>query len=105
MTRALPQPGDPRLEPLIRAVLKRQKLDPSWTATVQGLATGEIGPAALQCCGSGCRPCVKDLRGYADEVTEAWRDPTAERRLLDSVTGRRQRLKRLAGRVMRLGRG
>jgi hypothetical protein len=85
-------------------VLKRERLDPSWVATVRGLATGEIGPEALQCCGSGCRPCVKELRSYADEVLAAWRDPKAEQRLLASALGKRQRLRRLAGRLARLGR-
>ena len=101
----LPLPDDPRLEPLVRAVLKRERLDPSWVATVRGLATGEIGPAALQCCGSGCRPCVKELRSYAGEVLDAWRDPAAERRLLDSALGKRQRLRRLAGRLLGRARG
>ena len=104
MQNAVPEPGDPRLDPLIQAVLRRSKLDSSWTATLEGLATGAIGEGALQCCHSGCRPCVQELREYADEVLEAWRDPEAGERLLASALGRRQRIKRLAGRLLRRGR-
>ncbi len=104
MPNAIPKPEDPRLESLIRAVLRRQKLDASWTTTLRGLAAREIGPAALHCCHSGCRPCVEELRDYADEVLEAWRDPAAGERLLASAVGRRQRLKRGLRRLARLGR-
>jgi hypothetical protein len=95
---ARPAPDDPRLPPLVRAALRKERLDPSWADTVEQLATGAIGPGALHCCGSGCRPCVKELEACAQVVIQACADPA----LADELTrarGLRARAKGFAGRL------
>ncbi len=67
MNRPLPlaDPADPNLPVVVARNLKRAGIPPDWESTVIRLSTGEMKPQMLVCCGSGCRPCVKDILACA----------------------------------------
>ncbi len=68
---------EPRLDPLIHLKLRSAAIDPSWAPTVRQLATGEMKASALRCCGSGCRPCVNDIKRCTAAVLTSLQDPAA----------------------------
>ena len=63
MSHALPlaDPDDPNLPIVVARNLKRGGIPGEWESTVVRLATGKMKPKMLVCCGSGCRPCVRDI--------------------------------------------
>lgn len=78
----LARPDEPRLDPLIELVLRDARIDASWAPTVRSLATGKLAASTLSCCGSGCRPCVDDIKRVTADVLTSLQDPAAaERRL------------------------
>lgn len=108
MTDALPfaSADDPRLAPLVAAVLRRAKIEESWADTVTRVATGETKASELRCCGSDCRPCVQDLFRCSVDVLRAYNDETVAKSLLRrGLRGRvRGRVTGLARRVTKIGR-
>ena len=92
----------PRLQPIVKAAMKKAGLASSWESTVIDLATGRLSRRSLRCCGSGCRPCVQDVQRCVGRVVTAWQDPRFEARLLASADGSISgRTKRLAKAVIR----
>ncbi len=84
----LASPDEARLDPLIAVALKEARIDPNWASTVRSLATGKLSPRTLNCCGSGCRPCVDDIKRVTADVLTSLQDPAgAERRLEDARGG------------------
>jgi hypothetical protein len=78
---------DPLLEPLIARELKRARFDASWGPTIRQLATGEMKASTLRCCGSGCRPCVNEIKACTAAVLTSIQDPDAARAELDGGKG------------------
>lgn len=59
-----------------------------WAPTVRDLAIGKTKGSTLRCCGSGCRPCVKDVkRATVHALTALQSDDPLD----DSITGLRIR--------------
>ncbi len=84
----LASPDEARLDPLIAVALKEARIDPNWASTVRSLATGKLSPRTLNCCGSGCKPCVNDIKRVTADVLTSLQDPAAaERRLEDAQAG------------------
>ena len=99
----LASPDEPRLDPLIALALEEAKIDATWASTVRSLATGKLSPRTLNCCGSGCRPCVSDIKRVTADVLGSLQDPgAADRRLLQAQGGLARRgARRLARGVKR----
>ena len=102
MNAALPlaPADDPRLGPLVTAALRHARIDPEWADTVHKLATGGMSPRSLNCCGSGCRPCVQDILRCTVSTLRAYHDPGEEERLVGG-DGLRSRARRLAERAVK----
>lgn len=94
----LARPDDPLLEPLVALKVTQAGFDATWLPTIRQLATGEMKASVLRCCGSGCRPCVNDLKRCTAGVLTALQDPTAAQAELDGARGGRLRrgLRRVA---------
>lgn len=71
----LAKPDNPLLDPLIAHKLKEVRIDPSWAPTIRQLATGEMKASTLHCCGSGCRPCVNDIKRCTAAVLTSLQAP------------------------------
>jgi len=92
---------DPRLDAEIASALKALKIPSDFGGQIRMLATGEAPASSLRCCGSGCRPCVKDLHRCTVRVLTRLEAPPRPEPA--SVTGLRLRargrglLRRLRG--------
>ncbi len=95
----LASPDDPRLDAAVARALKSCRVPGDWAPTVRDLATGKIKASALRCCGSGCRPCVQDVkRATVQTLTHLQApEPAAEPSL--SGFGLRARGRRILGRL------
>jgi hypothetical protein len=78
--------ADPRLAPAIARALKKTAVPPEWADTVRQLATGQTKASHLRCCGSGCRPCVQDVKAATVQVLVELRDGPPEP-VAHSLTG------------------
>lgn len=58
----LASPDDPRLDRAVARALTACRVPKDWAPTVRDLATGKQKASTLRCCGSGCRPCVQDVK-------------------------------------------
>jgi len=58
----LASPDDPRLDVAVARALSACRVPTDWAPTVRNLAIGKTKGSALRCCGSGCRPCVQDIK-------------------------------------------
>jgi hypothetical protein len=97
MNRALPlaDAADPNLPVVVARNLKRAGIPQEWESTVTRLSTGSMKPSLLVCCGSGCRPCVRDiLRCAAGTLRDLEAGDVAP-----EPTGLRGRAKARAGKV------
>ncbi len=79
MALPLAQPDEPLLDPLVALKLQAAGIDMSWAPTVRQLDTGEMKASILRCCGSGCRPCVNDIKRCTAGVLTSLQDPAAAR--------------------------
>ena len=97
----LASPDDPRLDVAVARALKSCRVPADWAPTVRDLATGKMKASTLRCCGSGCRPCVQDVKRATVQTLTTLQSPESEEP--DSITGLRLRsrsrsiLRRLKG--------
>ena len=97
----LASPDDPRLDVAVARALKSCRVPADWAPTVRDLATGKMKASNLRCCGSGCRPCVQDVKRATVQTLTTLQTPEPEEPA--SITGLRLRsrsrsiLRRLKG--------
>ena len=77
MTGPLPlaAPDDPRLDAAVARALSSCRVPKDWAPTVRDLAVGKIKASTLRCCGSGCRPCVQDVKRAAVHALTTLQQP------------------------------
>jgi hypothetical protein len=98
----LASPDDPRLDKAVARALSACRVPSDWAPTVRDLAIGKTKGSALRCCGSGCRPCVQDIkRATVHTLTSLSTDEPLD----DSLTGMhlRARGRSLLARLTRKG--
>jgi hypothetical protein len=84
----LASPDDPRLDKAVARALSACRVPSDWGPTVRDLAVGKTKGSTLRCCGSGCRPCVQDIkRATVHTLTSLQSDEPFD----ESVTGLRLR--------------
>lgn len=81
----LAAPDDPRLAAAVARSLKACRISSDWAPTVTDLATGKMKASTLRCCGSGCRPCVQDVKRATVQTLTTLQSPDPIEP--DSITG------------------